>query len=682
MPGPPPRKTPPDETMVPTLMSGAVSRTDAAGDYTAGHVIASKYRLDRVLGEGGMGAVWLARNEVLDVDVAVKLIRHDRATEEASQRLLQEARATARIGHPSIVRIFDYGESERGDPFIVMELLRGEPLRRVLTRKRRLPVASAVQTLLPVAGALQAAHAKGIVHRDVKPENLFITTDERGAIIPKVVDFGIAKLHREGLDRRFTQDGIVLGSPDYMSPEQARGREDIDERTDIWSLSVVLYETITGHIPFEGTSYNALLRAIVEDAPLPATALCDADDELWRIIERGLAKDRERRWPGMQDLGKALARWAIERSVTTDITGASIAFEWLAEGTRRPFSEPPQLSLPPAPALPSSESLRLTVSSAPALPHFETMPLTLPSASGLLRSEATLEGLTAPPAPEAEVPPEDPPADRPDDQGASALLQPPGAPSPEDAASRPRRRLGIAFAVLALTVGGLLGVRARLTSKDPPSPPPSTPAALAPAPSAAPPSASAEAPPAAPPSASAEAPPAAALPAAPSEARPLDTCVVAQLPPDAFPASPRPDFAWLCAETDPRRGASDFKRRVVQAAGGGVTEAMREWAQLQWYEMASFAVLRARCCPAPAPLALPLPMGTCDPLARSLDALGAAAAGRGDVDAALARYRAAIHCALSSGASGDYIYRTRPPAAAEAALRRTLDRAPRPAAPP
>src|SRR5262249_7007231 len=162
-----------------------------------GDVIVEKYELLRVLGEGGMGAVWLAKNLTLEVEVALKLIRREVATLEASERLLQEARAAARLGHPSIVRVFDFGVTELDDPFIVMELLRGESLATFIDRRGRIPATESVQLLLPVASALCAAHAKGIVHRDLKPDNIILTTDDSGATIPKVVDFGIAKLRKE-----------------------------------------------------------------------------------------------------------------------------------------------------------------------------------------------------------------------------------------------------------------------------------------------------------------------------------------------------------------------------------------------------------------------------------------------------------------------------------------------------
>src|SRR5262249_9662448 len=161
-------------------------------------VIDDKYKLTRIIGRGGMGAVWAAHNIPLDIDVAIKLIRRDRTAPGAADRLLTEARAAARLMHPAIVRVFDFGETSQGDPFIVRELLRGESLSAILRRKKRLSPTVAVQTLLPVAAALASAHGKGIVHRDLKPDNIIVITDENGALVPKIVDFGIAKLLQAG----------------------------------------------------------------------------------------------------------------------------------------------------------------------------------------------------------------------------------------------------------------------------------------------------------------------------------------------------------------------------------------------------------------------------------------------------------------------------------------------------
>ena len=235
--------------------------------YAPGDVIAGKYALEELLGEGGMGAVFRARNTTIDMPVALKLIRADLDRELLSGRLLQEARAAAKLAHPAIVRVFDVGKTALGDPFIVMELLHGESLAKIIDREGRLSSARAVQLLLPIADALSVAHAKGFVHRDVKPDNVFIANDDEGQLQPKLVDFGIVKSERQDSDSQLTQVGAVVGSPDYMSPEQARGLDNIDLRSDVWSFSVVLYETITGVARFEAANYNAILRMIVETEP-------------------------------------------------------------------------------------------------------------------------------------------------------------------------------------------------------------------------------------------------------------------------------------------------------------------------------------------------------------------------------------------------------------------------------
>jgi eukaryotic-like serine/threonine-protein kinase len=317
-----------------------------AKPYLPGDVISQKYKLTRIIGRGGMGAVWQAHNIALDIDVAVKLIRRDRAAPVAADRLLTEARAAARLMHPAIVRVFDFGETSEGDPFIVMELLHGESLAAILRRKKRLSPAVAVQTLLPVAGALASAHAKGIVHRDLKPDNIIVVTDENGALVPKIVDFGIAKLLSPELDRQVTVAGEVLGSPDYMSPEQARGSDTIGEATDVWTFSVVLYELMTGKRPFDGPNYNALIASILTNAPRPLLSHGVGDAALSGILDHGLAKDVSARWPRIRDMGAALASWAVANGVEDDLMGRSIAKQWLTSGARRLLTVLPETGGP------------------------------------------------------------------------------------------------------------------------------------------------------------------------------------------------------------------------------------------------------------------------------------------------------------------------------------------------
>ena len=298
--------------------------------YSASDVISQKYELIRMLGEGGMGAVWVARNVALDAHVALKLIRAEvsRNVPGVHGRLLQEARAVASLGHPAIIRVFDFGTTERGDPFIAMELLHGESLADLLRRRGKVTAVRAVQTLLPIVDALVAAHATGIVHRDLKPDNIFVSREAGSRLQPKVLDFGIAKAERS-VSPHLTREGTVLGSPAYMSPEQARGNADVDARSDIWALCVVLYQLVTGQLPFVADNGNALLWSIVEKPALPFTELDVTEPELWTIVARGLEKSRDARWQTMSDLGKSLAEWLLGKGVEQDICHGNLRAQWL-----------------------------------------------------------------------------------------------------------------------------------------------------------------------------------------------------------------------------------------------------------------------------------------------------------------------------------------------------------------
>ncbi|HYP91467.1 MAG TPA: serine/threonine-protein kinase, partial [Polyangiaceae bacterium] len=238
-----------------TAIVGATGSGGAAARYVEGSVVAQKYRLVRLLGEGGMGAVWVAQNLALGVQVALKLIRAEieGKVDGLSERLLTEARAAASIGHPAIIQVFDFGVTEHNEPYIAMELLKGESLSHVIKRRGRIAAGRAVRTLLPVIEGLCVANQRGIVHRDLKPDNIFLA-QQANRVQPKLLDFGIAKLS-QSFSANLTSEGTVLGSPAYMSPEQARGEADVDHRTDTWALCVVLYEMITGAQPFVGTNW-------------------------------------------------------------------------------------------------------------------------------------------------------------------------------------------------------------------------------------------------------------------------------------------------------------------------------------------------------------------------------------------------------------------------------------------
>ena len=297
--------------------------------YLAGEVVGDRYKLVRELGRGGMGVVWVAHSLVLGVDVALKLIRASAAGPAVSSRMAREAHAAARLGHPALVRVFDFGWTSRGDPYLVMELVQGETISALLGRESRVPAIRAVQMLLPIADGLRLAHDKTIVHRDIKPDNIFLATDALGRVQPKLLDFGIAKVGPGPHDAKLTQIGVVLGSPEYMSPEQALGAEDVDQRTDVWSLSVVLYELLTGSIPFRRPNYNALMQAIIRETPRPIAEFAAGDESLWSILSRGLAKEPAERWSTMTELGEALALWLYEHGIKEDLSGNSIRAVWL-----------------------------------------------------------------------------------------------------------------------------------------------------------------------------------------------------------------------------------------------------------------------------------------------------------------------------------------------------------------
>ncbi|RYZ04115.1 MAG: serine/threonine protein kinase [Myxococcales bacterium] len=311
-------------------MALALNSSETGAD---GVVIARKYRLESLLGEGGMGAVWRAFNLQLEVPVALKLLRSDLAATDLGERLRVEARAAAKLVHPSIVRIFDIGESESGEPFIVMELLSGESMSEMLLRGS-LPAVNAVQLLLPIAEALSLAHSRGVVHRDLKPDNIFIANE--GSILqPKLLDFGIAKVTSGAIGGAptLTQTGTLLGSPDYMSPEQAYAQPDVDERSDIWAFSVVLYEALAGRTPFRGESVASILRSVVQDEPAPLEQVAQVDPALAAIVRRGMTKDREARPASIFELGRELALWLYSQGVLEDVTGASLEAKWLGRST-------------------------------------------------------------------------------------------------------------------------------------------------------------------------------------------------------------------------------------------------------------------------------------------------------------------------------------------------------------
>lgn len=303
--------------------------THAVWQRLAGTVVADKYRLDEPLGAGSQGMVWRAHNLDLDLPVAIKLLLPLGEVGLAPNRLFREARAAATLGHPGIVRIFDFGRSADGMPYLTMELLQGVSLSQHLQTVGKLSPEVAVRLILPIADALSAAHAQGIVHRDVKPDNILLAVSG-GQMQPKLLDFGIARVADGEV---LTQAGCVIGTPNYLPPEQARGLGEVDARADVWALCATLYECVTGAVPFAAATWIDVLRRIIDEAPDPIVAHGVNDVDLWRLIRKGLAKNPDDRWSSVAAFARAASRWLLARGVTCDICGVSVESRWLKAPT-------------------------------------------------------------------------------------------------------------------------------------------------------------------------------------------------------------------------------------------------------------------------------------------------------------------------------------------------------------
>jgi serine/threonine-protein kinase len=281
-----------------------------------GELIAGKYRVERVIGEGGMGTVLAACHELLDVRVAVKVLSAELAHQQGVvARFLREARAVARLKSEHVARVMDVGTLDQGQPFIVMELLEGEDLEKRVARGA-LPVAQAADFILQALEAMAHAHAIGIVHRDLKPANLFISVSPDGREIVKVLDFGIAKLtnavQADGArSGGLTGEHATLGSPSYMAPEQVRAQPEIDRRADIWALGAIFYELVTGRTAFAGSSVGEIFGAVLHETPTPVRELRpDAPEGVDEVIAHCLRRPVEERYADVGELARAVAPFA------------------------------------------------------------------------------------------------------------------------------------------------------------------------------------------------------------------------------------------------------------------------------------------------------------------------------------------------------------------------------------
>jgi eukaryotic-like serine/threonine-protein kinase len=255
-----------------------------------------------------MGAVYLGLHQIIGKKVAVKFLHRDLAqSQEVVARFYREAQAAAEIGHRSIIDVMDVGVSPDGEPFIVMEYLEGESLASLLERQGPLDLGAACGIMESVLLGLAVAHEKGIVHRDLKPDNIFLNARVGEPPAVKLIDFGISKITREGTSSKLTQTGSLLGTPAYMSPEQARGESEVDHRTDLYSIGVVLYEMLTGKLPFEGENYNQLIVKVLTRQPTPPRQANPAfPREAEELVLRALAKNREERFQSALEMLEAL----------------------------------------------------------------------------------------------------------------------------------------------------------------------------------------------------------------------------------------------------------------------------------------------------------------------------------------------------------------------------------------
>jgi serine/threonine protein kinase len=320
----------------------------APPDPYVGVTIEGRYHIESVLGQGGMGVVYLAHHKVIDRRVAIKILRAKLARDKRStERFLQEAKAASSIGNPHIIDISDFGELPDGSTYFVMEWLDGKPLAMVLEERSALPVMRVIDIARQTADALAAAHQQGIVHRDLKPENIFLVGHGSKEDFVKILDFGVAKVSSGA--SQLTHAGSIVGTPLYMAPEQAMG-ESVDSRADIYALGVILYEMASGRVPFDADDVVGVLAQHMCQAPVPIRALVPSRDVppgLEAITLKALAKKPEQRYQTMEELAQdldKLARGSIPDAVP----------EMMARSGG--FSVPPEFFRgmpPPVPATPA-----------------------------------------------------------------------------------------------------------------------------------------------------------------------------------------------------------------------------------------------------------------------------------------------------------------------------------------
>jgi serine/threonine-protein kinase len=307
---------------------GTVLKRSGREDPLIGQVLAGKYRIDEKLDEGGMGCVYRATHVLMEKVVAVKVLHPALAADDKIvARFTREARAASRISHPHAINVTDFGESENGVVYLVMEYLRGRTLKDVVRSEAPLPLARVTEIVRQVSGALEAAHAESVVHRDLKSDNIMLEEAAGGGDWAKVLDFGIAKIQQsvDNADPGLTAPNLIIGTPQYMSPEQCAQASDIDARSDIYSFGIILFEMFAGHVPFTGDSPTVIMmKHLQEPPPSVLDERKDLPAEVGRVVARALAKRPEDRFQSFGELSDALSRAA---QGATSLAAAATAVE-------------------------------------------------------------------------------------------------------------------------------------------------------------------------------------------------------------------------------------------------------------------------------------------------------------------------------------------------------------------
>ncbi len=317
-----------------------------------GSTMAGKYRLERIVASGGMATVFAGVHAWTERSVAVKILNYEHARDpEVVRRFLQEARAAAQLKHPNVVDVLDMGEDTDGTVYLVLELLHGETLKARM-RRGRLSTLEIGTLVLPVMRAVASAHAKSVVHRDLKPDNVFLAAEADGSVVPKLLDFGIAKVSRG--DSSSTRTGMMVGTPQYMSPEQVRGDRDVGAAADVWSMGVVLHAAVCGRVPFEGESTAVVLARVITERARPLLSVePGASPAIASVVDRALQYEPAARFADMGEMIRAL-EGALEGRALADVPSSSL-LELAVTPTvqldvrsippgpveRRPLSEPP-----------------------------------------------------------------------------------------------------------------------------------------------------------------------------------------------------------------------------------------------------------------------------------------------------------------------------------------------------